>query len=87
MVQKNQKTGLVLRCCFISTRSHIVKIHKIGVNLDAYKENDEVHLFYIGRKDISFEEKPNLEDENWDFVVYSNSDWAGDVKNNALFGN
>ena len=25
--------------------------------------------------------KPNLEEEIWDLLAYSNSEWAGDVKN------
>jgi hypothetical protein len=54
--------------------------------LDAYKENDEGNLFTSDQKTFLLEMTPNMEDENWDFEVYSNSDWAGDVKNNALLG-
>jgi hypothetical protein len=52
-----------------------------GASIAAYKEMIRVISFVLDTRDTCLKLKPNLDDENWDLVVYSDTDWAGDVEN------
>jgi hypothetical protein len=45
------------------------------VNIAAYMEMIRVIRFVLDTRDTCFKFKPNLDDENWELVVYSDSDW------------
>ena len=49
-----------------------------GVNLAAYKEMLRVIKFVLDTKEYCLKLAPELENEEWDMVSYSDSDWAGD---------
>jgi hypothetical protein len=48
-----------------------------GVNLAAYKEMLRVVKFVLDTKDYCLKLNPVFENEEWDLVSYSGSDWAG----------
>jgi hypothetical protein len=48
-----------------------------GANLAAYKEMLRVVKFVLDTKDYCLKLNPIFENEEWDLVSYSNSDWAG----------
>jgi hypothetical protein len=48
-----------------------------GTNLAAYKEMLRVIKFVLDTKEYYLKLAPVLENEEWDMVTYSDSDWAG----------
>jgi hypothetical protein len=48
-----------------------------GANLAAYKEMLRVVKFVLDTKDYCLKLNPISENEEWDLVLYSDSDWAG----------
>jgi hypothetical protein len=48
-----------------------------GANLATYKEMLRVVKFVLDTKDYCLKLNPAFENEEWDLVSYSNSDWAG----------
>jgi hypothetical protein len=52
-----------------------------GASIAVYKEVIRVIRFVLDTRDTCLKLKPNLGDENWNLVVYSESDWVGDVEN------
>jgi hypothetical protein len=48
-----------------------------GANLAAYKEKLRFIKFVLDTKDYCLKLNPVFENEEWDLVSYSNSDWAG----------
>jgi hypothetical protein len=52
-----------------------------GANVVAYKEMIRVIKFVLDTRITCLRLKPNLDDENWDLMVYSDSEWARDVEN------
>jgi hypothetical protein len=51
-----------------------------GANLAAYKEMSRAVKFVLGTKDNYFKFNPIFENEEWDLVSYSDSNWAGDLE-------
>jgi hypothetical protein len=49
-----------------------------GANLAAYKEMLRVIKFALDTKEYCFKLAPVLENEEWNMILYSDSDWAGD---------
>jgi hypothetical protein len=49
-----------------------------GANLTTYKEMLRVVKFVLGVKDYCLKLNPICENEEWDLVSYSDSDWDGD---------
>jgi hypothetical protein len=49
-----------------------------GANLAAYKEILTVVKFVLDTKDYCLKLNPVFENEEWDLVSCSNSDWSGD---------
>jgi hypothetical protein len=47
----------------------------------AYKEMLRVTKFVLDTESYCFKMEPKASKENWDLVVYSDSDWAGDTEN------
>jgi hypothetical protein len=54
---------------------------KDDANFVAYNEIILVIKFVMDTKTFCLKMKPKLVDENWDLVVYSSSNWSGDVEN------
>jgi hypothetical protein len=52
-----------------------------GATLAAYKEMLRVIKFVLDTKSFCLKIEPKIEEEDWDLVVYSDSDWAGDTEN------
>ena len=52
-----------------------------GANLAAYKEMLRVIKFVLDTKDYCLKLNPVFENEEWDLVSYSDSDWAGNPEN------
>jgi hypothetical protein len=52
-----------------------------GANLVAYKEMFRVVKFVLDTKDYCLKLNPVFENEEWDLVLYSDSDWAGNPEN------
>jgi hypothetical protein len=52
-----------------------------GARIEAYKEMIRAIIFVLDTKDSCLRLKPNLDDENRDWVVYSDSDWIRDTEN------
>ena len=51
-----------------------------GATFGAYKELLRVIKFVLDTKDYGLKLEPKMEEEEWDLVVYSDSDWAGDTE-------
>jgi hypothetical protein len=51
-----------------------------GANLAAYKEMLRIVKFVLDTKDYCLKLNSICENEEWDLVSYSDSDWAGDTK-------
>jgi hypothetical protein len=52
-----------------------------GANLAAYKEMLRVVKFVLDTKDYCLKLNPVFENEEWDLLSYSDSDWAGNPEN------
>jgi hypothetical protein len=52
-----------------------------GASIAAYQKMIRVIIFVLDTRDTCLKLEPNLDDESWDFVLYSDSDWTGDVGN------
>jgi hypothetical protein len=52
-----------------------------GANLAAYKEMLRTVKFVLDTKDYCLKMNPIYENEEWDLVSYSDSDWAGNPEN------
>jgi hypothetical protein len=52
-----------------------------GANLAAYKEMLRVIKFVLDTKNYCWKLNPVFENEEWDLVSYSDSDWAGNPEN------
>jgi hypothetical protein len=52
-----------------------------GANLAAYKEMLRVVKFVLGTNNNYLKLNPICENEDWDSLSYSNSDWAGNPEN------
>jgi hypothetical protein len=55
-----------------------------GASIEAYKEMIRVIRFVLDTRDTCLKLKPNLDGENWDLVIYSDSDWATDIENQII---
>jgi len=53
----------------------------MGLNMAAITKRIYVIKCVMDEMTIYSKMKPNLEEEIWDLLAYSNSEWAGDVKN------
>jgi hypothetical protein len=52
-----------------------------SATMGAYKEMLRVTKFVLDTESYCLEIEPKASEENWDLVVYSDSDWAGDTEN------
>jgi hypothetical protein len=49
-------------------------------SIEVYKEMTRVIRFVLDTGDTCLRLKPNMDDQNWDLVVYSDSYRAGDIE-------
>jgi hypothetical protein len=56
----------------------------VGASIAAYKEIIRVIKFLLDTRNFCLKLKLNLDNENWDLVVYNDSDWAADVENQII---
>jgi hypothetical protein len=52
-----------------------------SATMAAYKEMLRVTKFVLNTESYCLKIEPKASEENWDLVVYSDSDWAGDTEN------
>jgi hypothetical protein len=50
-------------------------------SIEGYKEMIRVITFLLETSDTCLKLNLNLDDKNWDLVVYSDNYWAGEVEN------